>query len=206
MLTAISSASIQDCLRKSAPRHRPLLFQQGAEAHVTLLAVDTVGVIRPLGMCLGSGSLFQEIHQPSSVFNLLRVAPIEASPDEANYFASAVFASAFAVDADIANSTTSGCSTACTRIYQSVCGSDGVTYPNDCVLKVAQSESGGMITLVSDGKCPTPSSSAVGPSASSNNGDAGCPGACIDIYDPVTDENGVQYSSECYLRMAKCSG
>ncbi|OWY95316.1 protease inhibitor Epi10 [Phytophthora megakarya] len=31
-----------------------------------------------------------------------------------------------------------------------------------------------------------------------------CPDACLDVDDPVTDENGVEYSNECYMRLAKC--
>lgn len=33
---------------------------------------------------------------------------------------------------------------------------------------------------------------------------AACPDACVDVYDPVSDESGKTYSNECYMRMAKC--
>ncbi|POM80432.1 Epi6-like protease inhibitor [Phytophthora palmivora] len=31
-----------------------------------------------------------------------------------------------------------------------------------------------------------------------------CPDACLDVYEPVTDENGNTYSNECYMQAAKC--
>ncbi|KAG7388307.1 hypothetical protein PHYPSEUDO_012833 [Phytophthora pseudosyringae] len=98
------------------------------------------------------------------------------------------------------NGASSHCSEACDRIYKPVCGSDGVTYSNVCVLDVAECKSGGAITQVSGGRCP--SSSAGGSAVRGLS--AGCPDACLEVYDPVTDENGVQYSNECYLQMAQC--
>ncbi|KAF1789178.1 GOLD domain [Phytophthora cactorum] len=49
---------------------------------------------------------------------------------------------------------------------------------------------------------PSPVKSSTG-SASDT---VGCPDACLDVYDPVSDENGVEYSNECYMKMAKCKG
>ncbi|OWZ24383.1 Epi6-like protease inhibitor [Phytophthora megakarya] len=33
-----------------------------------------------------------------------------------------------------------------------------------------------------------------------------CPDACLDVYQPVTDEDGKTYSNECYMQAAKCKG
>lgn len=102
------------------------------------------------------------------------------------------------------NSESADCSKGCTRIYSPACGSDGVTYSNACVLSVAQCKSGGAITQVSKGKCPSSSSSESKLQSESRRLNTGCPDVCLDVYEPVTDENGVEYSNECQLQMSKC--
>ena len=45
------------------------------------------------------------------------------------------------------------CSQACPKIYRPVCGSDGETYPNECVLNVTACENEENIRVVHEGPC-----------------------------------------------------
>ena len=45
------------------------------------------------------------------------------------------------------------CNKACPFIYKPVCGSDGETYPNKCVLEFQACEKGVKVDIVKNGKC-----------------------------------------------------
>ncbi|GMF22099.1 unnamed protein product [Phytophthora lilii] len=103
------------------------------------------------------------------------------------------------------------CSFACLDVYEPVCGSNGETYSNACCLRLASCKSNGEITQAGSGECAfTPASTTTSSPETSSSGSASkptvCPDACLDVYDPVSDENGVEYSNECYMQMAKCKG
>ncbi|KAG7388306.1 transmembrane protein with EGF-like and two follistatin-like domains 1 [Phytophthora pseudosyringae] len=103
------------------------------------------------------------------------------------------------------------CSFGCLDVYKPVCGSNGETYSNSCYLRLASCNSNNEITEAGNGGCASTPASSTTPSpvtstAGSKSGTVGCPDACLDVYDPVSDENGVEYSNECYMKMAKCQG
>lgn len=101
-------------------------------------------------------------------------------------------------EASTDNSGSAACADVCPMIYKPVCGSGGKTYANDCILGIAQCKSGGAITQVSDGQCPSSSSS------SSGSYSVRCPEVCIEVYEPVCGSDGVTYSNSCFLGIANC--
>ncbi|ETW00572.1 hypothetical protein H310_07153 [Aphanomyces invadans] len=80
----------------------------------------------------------------------------------------------------------------CTRIYMPVCGSDGQTYGNECLLKWAKCNNP-TLELVSKGRCST-----------TRKLSEACPDACIEIYQPVCGTDGKTYDNECVLRRQAC--
>ncbi|CAB4027527.1 Protease inhibitor, partial [Paramuricea clavata] len=79
------------------------------------------------------------------------------------------------------------CQQFCPAIYAPVCGSDGKTYDNMCLLEVADCESEENITKVHDGPCKPK-----------------CPGICPQEYAPVCGSDGKTYPSECGLKVTIC--
>ncbi|KAG7399447.1 transmembrane protein with EGF-like and two follistatin-like domains 1 [Phytophthora boehmeriae] len=100
----------------------------------------------------------------------------------------------------IASATADDCSFGCTNVYDPVTDENGKTYSNECYMRLAKCQEGKIAPPSS--AIPATTEPASSPSMWTDYGD--CPDNCLDVYKPVTDENGKTYSNDCYMRQAKC--
>ncbi|KAM6116584.1 ovoinhibitor-like [Pterocles gutturalis] len=100
----------------------------------------------------------------------------------------------------LSNTQSGEASSACPFVLREICGTDGVTYSNDCVLCAHNIEFGTNVAKKHDGKCiegvPQLNCSQY-PASTMEDGRQLM--ACTMIYDPVCGTNGVTYASECTL-------
>ncbi|XP_045617354.1 four-domain proteases inhibitor [Procambarus clarkii] len=86
-----------------------------------------------------------------------------------------------------AQSQYTGCKKGCPKNIDPVCGSDGVTYSNLCLLENAQCDDP-TLSLQYDGPCK----------------EEKCPNGCNKKLDPVCGSDGNTYGNLCLLKIAIC--
>lgn len=86
------------------------------------------------------------------------------------------------------------CPFGCSREYIPVCGSDGVTYPNECSLNMVTCWNRN-ITKVKDGKCDQQIFPPTTPR---------CPLSCNKVYNPICGSDDITYINLCTFTMASC--
>ncbi|KAF1317650.1 Kazal-type serine protease inhibitor, partial [Globisporangium splendens] len=84
------------------------------------------------------------------------------------------------------------CNPICARVCEPVCGSNSVTYANQCLLDYAACKNP-RVTKLSNGKC-----------IAKKKGKGCVPVACTSEEDPVCASNGVSYLNTCMFENAQC--
>ncbi|XP_059169089.1 four-domain proteases inhibitor-like [Physella acuta] len=88
------------------------------------------------------------------------------------------------------------CPSSCVADYRPVCGTDGRTYPNDCVLRSTscQNAEAKEVTVSHDGPC-----------VESTKPSDPCPQTvCLEVYQPVCGSDGKTYPNKCQLHASNC--
>ncbi|XP_048581312.1 uncharacterized protein LOC5512067 isoform X7 [Nematostella vectensis] len=98
----------------------------------------------------------------------------------------------------------------CPKIVKQVCGSDGKTYDNECVLRMAACESNRTLTVRNEGNCGLCEGFSCDSVPYSRctiiNGSPTCvcPPSCPNTLDPVCGSDLQSYDNVCFLRMQSC--
>ncbi|KAJ9583858.1 hypothetical protein L9F63_021797, partial [Diploptera punctata] len=97
----------------------------------------------------------------------------------------------------------------CPAEFDPVCGSDGISYGNECKLRLEACQHHRDIVLLYKGLCNGCENKkcdyyAICESDGSGNAKCVCPEACIEVRSPVCSSDGSTYKNECELRLSAC--
>ncbi|CAL4063227.1 unnamed protein product [Meganyctiphanes norvegica] len=96
------------------------------------------------------------------------------------------------------------CPEACDKVESKVCGSNGVTYINECVLKVAACQQQQNIAVASRGDCELCKGIQCHYGARCEAGQCVCPTFCPETIEHVCSSDGLTYENECLMQQAAC--
>lgn len=98
------------------------------------------------------------------------------------------------------------CNPMCERVYDPICGSDGITYANSCLLEYAECRNPN-VKVFGAGKCPAQMQTAQAvnnPTSNDNGGEVCIPGPCPYTYAPVCGSDGQTHDNLCLFANARC--
>uniref|UniRef100_T1KV29 Kazal-like domain-containing protein n=1 Tax=Tetranychus urticae TaxID=32264 RepID=T1KV29_TETUR len=97
------------------------------------------------------------------------------------------------------------CPQVCLRLDAPICGSNGVTYDNECELRVRSCLAQTDITIAHLGPCDSCQKIVCKNGAQCENGRCVCPTSCSDpVYEPICANDGNTYPNECEMRKNAC--
>ncbi|KAH9416857.1 hypothetical protein DERP_011972 [Dermatophagoides pteronyssinus] len=97
------------------------------------------------------------------------------------------------------------CPTNCQKKYDPVCGSDLITYTNECEFRASACKKRENILIIKHGPCNSCQNIHCEFGARCENGVCVCPKKCPTYIDPVCGSNNITYENQCQLMISACS-